>query len=153
MFHSRSLAGSLAVGAVVVAVLIFGLAQPRTEAQSVVPKATDDIGISVGRAIATRAFTLNFPASRGEPREVNATVNFGRRIETFWISVVGVDVRFTRTTKKQLNRQLWSVKPTASVGGKEVELRGRLGLRDGSGDFGDSYEGIIDVQVTAVLRD
>lgn len=153
MRRFNSFIGAVVAGSVTI-VLVAGVMQHRTEAQAIRPvPMADDIGVSVGRAIASRIVTLKFPASRGEPKEVAATIDFGRRVENYWISVIGVDVQFTRSTEKQINRQLWSVKPSASAGGHEVELRGRLGLRDGSGEFDDSYEGSIDVQVTAVLSD
>ena len=37
------------------------------------------------------------------------------------------------------------------INGKEVEVTGKLGIRDGSGDFDDKYEGSITVAVTAIL--
>jgi len=131
---------------VVVAALVIGFLPAHTSAQ-----AGSDAGVMVGRTIASRTVTLKFDADRGEPKEILGTAQFDGRIEAFWISVTGVDVQFTRNTEKQINREFWSVKPSTSAGGKEVELRGKLGIRDGSGDWDDSYEGTIDVMVTAVL--
>jgi len=149
----RPVFGAAAVVAIAIAATIFGVGSRATEAQAVrpTPAAADDIGIAVGRSISSRVVTIKFPASRGEPKEVLASAEFDRRIEAYWISVIGVDVKFTRDTEKQINRQLWNVKPSTSAGGKDVELRATLGIRDGSGEFDDSYEGSIDVLVTAVM--
>lgn len=137
-------------GAVVVAVAAVGLTTllpARTDAQA----AATDSGVMVGRTIATRTVTLKFDRTKGEPKEVLGTAQFDNRVEAFWISVVGVDVQFGHGAEKQVHRELWSVKPSTSAGGKEVEVRGKLGIRDGSGDWDDSYQGTMDVMVTAVL--
>jgi hypothetical protein len=137
-------------GLIVIAVVAIGLTAllpARTDAQAT----ATDAGVMVGRTIASRTVTLKFDRAKGEPKEVLGTAQFDNRVEAFWISVIGVDVKFGYGAEKQVHRELWSVKPSASSGGKEVELRGKLGLRDGSGDWDDSYEGTIDVMVTAVL--
>jgi hypothetical protein len=37
------------------------------------------------------------------------------------------------------------------INGKDVEVSGKLGMRDGSGDWDDTYEGTITIAVTAIL--
>ena len=103
--------------------------------------------------IATKVATITIETSRGEPEIKTATVDFDRDVEVYWISVVGHDVKFRGSTEKQINRVLVSVDPFAKViNGKTVEVSGKLGIRDGSGNWDDSYEGTITVAVTAVLE-
>ena len=65
---------------------------------------------------------------------------------------MGADVKFKGTTEKYINREMFGVDPFAKViNGKDVEVSGKLGLRDGSGDWDDMYEGEVTVAVTAVL--
>jgi hypothetical protein len=37
------------------------------------------------------------------------------------------------------------------INGKDVEVSAKLGMRDGSGDWDDTYEGTVTVAVTAVV--
>src|SRR5262245_23996278 len=111
-----------------------------------------DLGIAIGRRIATQVVTLRVESSRGEPKAVTGVARFDRRVEAYWISVDGVDVQFSRGVEKVVNRQMFKVDPVARIAnGREVEVSGMLGIRDGSGDWDDNYEGTITVAVTAVL--
>jgi hypothetical protein len=112
-------------------------------------------GVSVAdlaHAIQTQVVTLKVQEGKGEPRVTSATASFDRRVLSYWISVVGADVKFIRTTEHQINRALFNVDPYARIiNGKEVEVSGKLGIRDGSGNWDDPYEGTITVAVTALL--
>ena len=55
-------------------------------------------------------------------------------------------------TEKYLHRQLIAVDPFAKlIDGNELEVSGKLGMRDGSGDWDDTYEGTLTVAVTALV--
>ncbi len=73
-------------------------------------------------------------------------------MQAYWVAVVGSDIQFQGTTEKYINRQMFSVDPFAKlIDGTELEVSGKLGIKDGSGDWDDAYEGSITVAVTAVL--
>ncbi len=111
-----------------------------------------DFAAALGRAISTQVVTLKVDNKRGEPEPVMGKATFDRPVEAYWLSVVGADIKFIRDNEKQVNRHLFSVDPFAKViNGKEVEISGKLGIRDGSGNFDDPYEGTLTVAVTAVL--
>jgi hypothetical protein len=114
--------------------------------------AKPSVGQMLRHNIATKVATITIETTRGEPEVKTATVDFDRDVEAYWIAVVGQDVKFRGTTEKQINRVMVAVDPYAKiVNGKTVEVSGKLGIRDGSGTFDDSYEGTITVAVTAVL--
>lgn len=118
---------------------------------SVAQTPSPDVGTLARRSTATEIITLKFEDKRGEPKVVSGVTEFPRSVETYWISVVGVDAKFTGNTEKQINRQMFWVDPLAKVNGRRVEVTGKLGIRDGSGNWDDSYEGTITVAVTAVM--
>jgi hypothetical protein len=114
--------------------------------------AQPDMATALGQSIQTQVVTLKVEDARGEPHLVTATAKFDRPVVAYWLSVVGADIKFTRSTEKQINRLLYGVDPFAKViNGKDLEISGKLGIRDGSGNWDDSYEGTITVSVTAVL--
>jgi hypothetical protein len=116
------------------------------------PAVAMDAVAALGRAISTQVVTLTAQDQRGEPRLVTGRVRFDRPVQAYWVSVVGADIQFTGTAEKQVNRQMFNVDPFAKIiNGSEVEVSGKLGIRDGSGDWDDPYSGTITVAVTAVL--
>jgi hypothetical protein len=117
-----------------------------------VPRA--DVITQLRRNIVTQTVTLRVADQRGEPRLTTGSAQFERGVEACWVSVVGYDVKFSRNTEKQINRQLFAVDPFVKIiNGRTVEVAGKLGIRDGSGDWDDTYEGTITVAITAVLTD
>jgi hypothetical protein len=113
-----------------------------------------DVAAIIGQSISTKVVMLKLENQHGEPRLVNGKVSFDHPVAASWISVVGVDIKFDKDTEKYINRQLFSVDPFAKiVNGKDVEVSGKLGIRDGTGDFDDTYEGTITVAVTALLAE
>jgi hypothetical protein len=115
------------------------------------PAAQDPAAI-VGQSIVTHVVTLKVEDQHGEPRLVTGRVSFDRPVLAYWVSLVGVDMKFQGTTEKYINRELFAVDPFAKIiNGKDVEVSGKLGMRDGSGDWDDTYEGSINVAVTAIL--
>lgn len=132
---------------------IFALLQFQASSTSAqAPALTVDAVTALGRAISTQVVTLKAENQRGEPRIITGRVRFDRPVQAYWVAVVGSDVQFDRNTEKPFNRQLFSVDPFAKIiNGNEVEVSGKLGIRDGSGDWDDSYDGSITVAVTAVL--
>jgi hypothetical protein len=136
---------------VIAAATVLGYMGARSSSAQVAGREAD-LGVAIARRIATQVVTLRIDSSRGEPRPVAGSARFDQRVEAYWISVVGVDVQFSRNTEKQVNRQLFKVDPIAKViNGRDVEITGMLGIRDGSGDWDDSYEGTITVAVTAMM--
>jgi len=121
-----------------------------TSAQA--PAAAVDLNASIGKSIMTQVVTLKVEKSKGEPRLVAGRVKFDRSVEACWLAVMGADIKYAQSTEKPFNRALFAVDPMPKViNGKEVEVSGKLGVRDGSGDFDDEYEGTITVAVTAIL--
>ncbi len=111
-----------------------------------------DIAVALGRSISTKVVTLKIENQRGEPRIFTGKATFDRPVQAYWLAVVGSDIKFQGKTEKYINRQLFSVDPFAKlIDGTELEVSGKLGIRDGSGDWDDTYEGTITVAVTAVL--
>jgi hypothetical protein len=117
-----------------------------------VPRA--DVITQLRRNIVTQTVVLRVENQRGEPRMTTASAQFERGVEACWIAVVGSDIKFSRNTEKQINRQMFAVDPFVKViNGRTVEVAGKMGIRDGSGDWDDTYEGSVTVAVTAVLTD
>ena len=143
------------IGVLILLAAIGGIAYlgaSRSSAQQPAAMTPDALGFT--RALSTQVLTLNVEKQRGEPRIVNAKVKFERPVIAYWLTVVGYDVKFGGTTEKQINRLLFSVDPYAKViNGNELQVSGKLGIRDGSGDWDDTYEGTITVAVTAVLAE
>jgi hypothetical protein len=116
------------------------------------PKAAIDVASALRHNIATQVVTITFESQRGAPKAATASARFDRDIEACWVSVVGTDIKFARSTEKQINRQMFEVDPFVKVvNGRTAEVSGKLGIKDGSGDFDDTYEGTITVAITAIL--
>lgn len=123
-----------------------------TSSRSVAQPAPQDVAAVLGQSISTQVITLKIQNQRGEPRIMTGKASFDRSVAAYWVSVVGVDIKFEKDTEKYINRELFSVDPFAKIiNGKDVEVSGKLGIRDGTGDFDDTYEGTITVAVTAIL--
>jgi len=137
------------------AVVFVGLRATVISAQQAAPAgAADDDVLKIAHSIVTQVVTLRMQDQKGEPRVTSATASFDRRVLAYWIAVVGADVKYTKNSEHQFNRALFSVDPYAKViNGKDLEIAGKFGVRDGSGDWDDPYEGTITVAVTAVLAD
>jgi hypothetical protein len=113
--------------------------------------AAADPTVIVGRSISTQVVTLKVENQRGEPRVIAGKAKFDGPVQAYWVAVVGQDIKFAGNTEKQVNRLLFAVDPFAKIiNGNELEITGKLGIRDGSGDWDDTYEGTITVAVTAV---
>lgn len=137
-------------GLVAVALLVSQFRASQSSAQA--PVVPVDAVTALGRSISTQVVTLNVTNQRGEPRIITGRARFDRPVQAYWVSVVGADVQFDRTSEKPFNRQMFNVDPFAKIiNGTDVEVSGKLGVRDGSGDWDDSYEGTITVAVTAIL--
>lgn len=133
----------------VIALILMHVGPSATSAQ---PAAPQDAAGALAQSIVTHVVTLKVEDQRGEPRLITGRVAFDRPVQAYWVSLVGVDMKFQGDTEKYINRELFSVDPFAKViNGKEVEVTGKLGMRDGSGDWDDKYEGSITVAVTAIL--
>jgi len=121
-----------------------------TSGQAVAP--ATDVGTMLAPSIATKVVTIRVESQRGEPRLLTGRTAFDRPVQAYWVSLVGADVKFNKDTEKQINREMFSVDPFAKIiNGREVEVSGKLGIRDGSGDWDDAYEGTLTVAVTAIL--
>ena len=143
---TRYLSAAVLVVVTVAMLAYFGAA--KTSAQ---PAPADAVA-TLSQSISTQVVTLKAENQRGEPRLITGKATFDRPVAAYWVSVVGADIKFEKNTEKYINRELFSVDPFAKIiNGKEVEVTGKLGIRDGSGDFDDTYEGTITVAVTAVL--
>ncbi len=143
---SVAVAGLLAVG------LGASYFLPQTSMAQDAPKAPIDVASALRRNVATQVVTITFEAQRGAPKAATASAKFDRDIEVCWVSVVGTDIKFARSTEKQINRQMFEVDPFVKiVNGRTAEVSGKLGIKDGSGDFDDTYEGTITVAITAIL--
>ena len=139
--------GLVVLSALVLAAMYAGPA--RSSAQVV---AATDIGSLLGKSIVTQVVTLKVENQRGEPRLVAAKASFDRPVQAYWVALVGADIKFTGNNEKQINREMFGVDPFAKIiNGKDVEVSGKLGIRDGSGDWDDTYEGTLTVAITAVL--
>lgn len=111
-----------------------------------------NVGAMLRHNVVTKVAVIQVDSTRGEPQNRTTTLQFDRDVEAYWISVVGHDVKFARSTEKSVNRVMVSVDPFAKViNRRQVEVSGKLGIRDGSGNWDDSYEGTITIAVTAVL--
>jgi len=111
-----------------------------------------DMAVTLGRCISTKVVTLKVENQRGEPRITSAKAKFDRPVQAYWVALVGSDIKFDGNTEKYINRQLVSVDPFAKlIDGTELEVSGKLGMRDGSGDWDDTYEGTLTVAVTALV--
>lgn len=109
---------------------------------------------SLRHALSTKVIKIHFENQKGEPAPKTAIASFDRDIESYWVSVVGQDVKFTHSTEKQINRVLFEVDPFGKIiNGKDIEITGKLGIKDGSFNFDDNYEGTLTVAVTAILGD
>src|SRR5262245_48855081 len=116
------------------------------------PAGGADVTAVLGQAISTKVVTIKLENQRGEPRMLSTRAKFDRPVQAYWVSLVGYDLKFTGNTGKYLQRQMVSGDAFAKViDGTELEVSGKMGLRDGSGDWDDMYEGTITVAVTAVL--
>src|SRR5205814_8554608 len=105
---------------------------PSTSAQPAAG-AQDPAGV-VGQSIVTHVVTLKVEDQRGKLRLVTGRVSFDRPVLAYWVSLVGVDMRFQGTTEKYINRQLFAVDPFANIiNGNDVEVSGNLGMRDARG--------------------
>jgi hypothetical protein len=114
--------------------------------------AAADPAAALAQALVTKQVVLKIDDQRGEPRLVTGKATFDRPVLAYWVSLSGADIQFQGTTEKYVNRELFGVDPFAKIiNGKEVEVSGKLGIRDGSGDWDDTYEGTVTVAVTAVL--
>jgi hypothetical protein len=143
----RYLAGFIVAVVAIIALTYFG--PTRTAAQ---PAPAPDVAAALAPAIQTQVVTIKVQNQRGEPRTFTGRVSFDHPVAAYWVSVVGADIKFEKDTEKYINRQLFSVDPFAKIiNGKDVEVSGKLGIRDGTGDFDDTYEGTLSVAVTAVL--
>src|SRR3954469_16772697 len=137
--------------ATAVAFVWMHMGAPTTSAQPAAAAPQDPADI-VAQSIVTQVVTLKVQDQRGEPRLITGKVAFDRPVLGYWVSLVGVDIKFEGDTEKYINRAMFSVDPFAKIiNGKEVEVSGKLGIRDGTGDFDDRYEGSITVAVTAIL--
>lgn len=141
------------IGMLIVAGLAFAMMQLRaTQSSAQQPTVAVDAAVALGRAISTQVVTIKVENQRGEPRSSTGKARFDRAVQAYWVAVVGADVQFDRNTEKYVNRQMFSVDPFAKIiNGNEVEVSGKLGIKDGSGDWDDTYEGTLTVAVTAVL--
>ncbi len=140
---------SLGIAAALVAVV--GIAMFRGTPSMAQP-AAQDVAVTLGQCISTKVVALKVENQHGEPRIVTNKAKFDRPVQAYWVAVVGSDIKFQGTTEKYINRQLFAVDPFAKlIDGTELEVSGKLGLRDGSGDWDDTYEGTITIAVTAIL--
>ena len=111
-----------------------------------------DPAVALGQCISTKVVTLKIEDQRGEPRLSTGKAKFDRPVQAYWVSLAGYDLKFKGTTEKYINRQMVMVDPFAKlIDGTELEVSGKMGLRDGSGDWDDAYEGTITVAVTALM--
>ena len=125
--------------------------RPASTSAQAVAVATD-LGTVLAPSIATKVVTIKVENQRGEPRSFSARTAFDRPVQAYWVSLVGADVKFTQNNEKNINREMFSVDPFAKIiNAREVEVTGKLGIRDGSGDWDDPYEGTLTVAVTAIL--
>ena len=121
-------------------------------APSIAQPAGQDPAVTLGAAISTKVVTIAVENQRGEPRITTARAKFDRPVQAYWVSLVGYDMKFDGKTEKYINRQMVSIDPFAKViDGTDLEVSGKLGMRDGSGDWDDTYEGTITVAVTALM--
>jgi len=111
-----------------------------------------DLAVALGRCISTKVVTLKLENQRGEPRMTTGTAKFDRPVQAYWVALVGSDLKFEGNTEKYINRQMVSVDPFAKlIDGNTLEVSGKFGIRDGSGDWDDTYEGTVTVAVTALM--
>jgi hypothetical protein len=140
------------LGLIAVLAAMAGIAHFRASQSLAADEAAPDLAVVLGRSISTKVVTLALEDQRGEPRLVTAKAKFDRPVQAYWVAVVGSDIKFQGNTEKYINRQMFAVDPFAKlIDGTELEVSGKLGIRDGSGDWDDSYDGTITVAVTAVL--
>ena len=111
-----------------------------------------DPAVAIGACISTKVVTIKVENQRGEPRLITGRAKFDRSVQAYWVSLVGYDLKFQGTTEKYIHRQMVSVDPFAKViDGTDLEVSAKMGMRDGSGDWDDTYEGTITVAVTALM--
>ncbi len=95
-------------------------------------------------ALSMKGFTISFPSHTGSEHIINQTVSFApKQIMGGNAQVVlnGYEVRFTNS-----DRELFHIKvdlDRVSVTSDSVEVRGRLLLRDKSGNIDDPFQGSI----------
>src|SRR4051794_34027476 len=90
--------------------------------------AAQDPAAAIGQSLVTHVVTLKVQDQRGEPRLVTGRATFDRPVLAYWVSLVGVDMKFQGDTEKYINRQMFSVDPFAKIiNGKDVEVTGKLG--------------------------
>jgi len=132
---------------------IVAIAQLRTSPSIAQPVAVaQDPAVALGNCIATRSVTIKVEKQKGEPRPFSGRAKFDRPVQAYWVALVGSDIKFEGNTEKYVNRQMVSVDPFAKlIDGTELEVSGKLGIRDGSGDWDDAYEGTITISVTALM--
>src|SRR3954467_2375986 len=118
-FWTRPLVG---IGLSFVVVLVFMQMGP--SATSAQPAAApQDPSAALAQSIVTHVVTLKVEDQRGEPRLITGRVAFDRPVQAYWVSLVGVDMKFQGDTEKYINRELFSVDPFAKViNAKEVEV-------------------------------
>lgn len=145
---NRKYLTAVAIGVGALGIMLF----PSTPSVAQDAPAKPSVAQSIRHNIATQVATITVETTRGEPEAHTATVDFDRDVEACWVTLIGHDVKFRGSTEKSINRVMVSVDPFAKViNGRKVEVSGKLGIRDGSGNWDDSYEGTITVAVTAVL--
>src|SRR5262249_45099648 len=63
-------------------------------------EAAPDIAAALGPSIATHIVTLKIEDQRGEPRLVTGRTTFDKPVAAYWVSLVGVDLKFQGNTEK-----------------------------------------------------
>jgi hypothetical protein len=138
------------VGMLMIAAAITYLQPSHSQAQPAA--AAPDPAVLLGNCISTKIVTIKLEDQRGEPRLIAGRATFDRSVQAYWVSLVGYDLKFKGNTEKYINRQMISVDPFAKViDGTHLEVSAKMGMRDGTGDWDDTYEGTITVAVTALM--
>jgi hypothetical protein len=106
-------------------------------------------------SIQSKSDSIEIINATKEPVALKKEITFDGEVLFAWYTVEGVDMRFTKgnNNEKQIHRWLFEVpKIEFNPGEKKVTVSARAGMRDGSGDWDDTYSAKITVRVTALLR-
>ena len=102
---------------------------------------TADVAVALGHSISTKVVTLKIDNQRGEPHLFPARAKFDRPVPGVLGGRGRILTSSSGTTEKYINRQLFQgidhVRQARS-NGTELEVSGKLGIRDGSGDWDDT---------------
>jgi hypothetical protein len=98
-----------------------------------------------------RSLSFDFPSLRGGgPRTLEHTVVFPRPVVSAVAALVGYSARFGDDDDHHLGRL--EIAATSQTTANAVVVRVAFGLRDWSGNWDDSYAGLVDVTVLADLE-